>query len=125
MITMPVNDLGIQEHFDYTYTSQKLNPEKRIESYLPEYYNNKNIYYTPSIDFNNISLKMNYPIHSTIKNEIEKEGLSIIDFEEDDIEGMISFVFEVSNTEKDINQIEYQIIKKFNLNDKNISLTIF
>ena len=67
-----------------------------------------------------------YPIHKTIQNELEKEGLKVIKFnKDDDIDGLTSYEFEVNDNGYNIAEIEYKIIKNLNLASKNISITVY
>ena len=118
-------DIGIQDNYDNTTVYEYLIPQKQVsnnhENKVAKLYD---LYYTPSVGAEKLPY-LTYPLHLTVKNELESEGLEIVACEKEMIENETLITFEIAATDKDLENIEYNIIKKYSLNNKNITLTIY
>lgn len=124
-MSLPLYDLGIPENYNNVTAYEHLISDKEVIKYY-ENTNNKlyDLYYTPSFESEKLPF-LTFPMHLTIKNELEAEGLNIVSCEKEVISDMTLLTFEIDSTDKNIEDIEYNIIKKHNLNKKNITLTIY
>ena len=126
MIVSP--DLNIESQF-FTYIHTQLSPEYMIEKRIEGQYLNYLKSLIESNYFNlykdNLNISFNYPIHETIKDELELEGLKVVTFTRDDIDNLTSYEFEVENNDLDIDAIEYNIIKRLDLASKGITITVY
>lgn len=109
------------------------------KGFLPAYYPQLNNFYTEKFDSKviydkpyqtifeakgYIPITLDYPIHLTLKNELEKLGLSILDFEVEEVEDKELITFELTLSNTDLNVLEYELIKKFDLIKKKVVLTL-
>lgn len=126
MIVSP--DLNIESQFDFRYIYNQLSPEymieKRIEGQYLNYLKSQNELDYSDL-YNNVNIPFNYPIHETIKDELEQEGLKVINFTRDDIDSLTSYEFEVESNNMDIDAIEYNVIKRLDLASKGITITVY
>lgn len=119
-------DLGITDNFNNITAYESLLPTKELvksseDSSVSIY---DLLYYAPSIEAKQATF-VTYPVYLTIKSELESEGLKIAESEQEMIGDEILLTFEIAETDSNIDEIEYNLIKKHNLNEKKVTLTIY
>lgn len=120
-------DLNIESQFDFTYVYNQLSPKSFIEKKFEGNHSNylKNVNELKYQNLENNYLSFYYPIHKTIQDELEKEGLKVINFTREDIDDLISYEFEVNSNGYNVAEIEYNILKKLDLISKGITITVY
>jgi len=117
-------DLGIKDKFDFSFSTERLPILPIIERHISTYnVSNFNPYYSSTLIFDDFVVE--FPFQLTLKKELEDNGLKISHMEKEIVEDITSFIFEVEEPTKNLNDIEYAIIKKYDLNNKKVSITVY
>lgn len=121
---MQIQDQQISETFQYTFANT-LKSSPSIEKQLTISENEKYNKHYRSFIMPNSELKVNFPIHDTIKHQLVSKGLIISDFEREMVDGFNLLTFEIKNYDLlNLADLEYELVKEFSLNKNNIVLTL-
>lgn len=121
---IPSYDLGLNDKFNFSFSSERLPILPTIERPISTYnISDFNPYYSSALIFDKFIVE--FPFQLTLKKELENNGLKISHMEKEIVDDITSFIFEVEEPTENLNDIEYAIIKKYDLNNKKVSITVY